>query len=735
MDRLDKVSSIKKFNSGYSSYRDKEADRFELQYSGCKLIRDHYPNEDELDDDWYSYSQMPYELQLVADNESIRIYGISCRLMYRRLKKRYRRQDIDNTELIQPIYYPKTESGEIIEEQEPETLYRTKDKDAYASRVAFENDIIIIKDNYKSLKDLSNDWYRFNNLDKDKRLISDDESVKIYGFDNYTRYIKQYNEFIKDDIDDAEVMPKVYVSDVLLNLMDECAYETDKTRKIHLIDTFNEELDNVENKYYKDYLLNKLNESLKVDTKLYYSSNSVPMYIPDIDCIKENSDIASFQINNALRFYGFAPLEEDYYFKWKNKIRQCIRENRDEDVILLGWNSKVPLTKENFDIAKENMNSLIENELGYNFIDLTENYLYGSTKMDMNNMKENNGIYILFFDDDIKGSSIYISTGNLDTLYSITYNDFKISDCFLKPSINFNSAVSKLNNPMITVYYVGMDTKLCNKIINALKRLTDNYTNINIHFLKNLFYTAALQYDSFGKGNSLTRLANQQVVCVYILNTLIQLANNKLESLDKVIILPSLSNLTNFGNKDNIYILYRDKADRFDPNLIYEIKEQYSKKYEIKTKAMKNNKLYEAYCNIIPLKESTNILNPLFVNYSNRAKYLVSKKNSLNVEEELKYIYDDISDINNIDEYKLKHYLLELIFLAHVNMIRRLKYKNNIINLYNKIKSILNISDEVIYSLYNISEFKIFGIRDNSLYNDKIYTMKQMSDFLNNKVK
>ena len=733
MDRLDKVSNIKKLNSGYTSYRDKEVDRFELQYSGCKLIRDHYQNEDKLDEDWYAYSQMPYELQLVADNESIRIYGVSCRIMYRRLKKRYRRQDIDNTNLIQPVYYPKTESGEIIEEPEHEILYRTKDKDEYARKVAFDNDIVIIKDNYENLKELMNDWYRFSSLDKDKRLISDDESIKIYGFDNYSRYLKQYNEFIKDDIDDSDIMPKVYVSDVLLNLMDECAYETDKTRKIQLIDTFNEELDNIENKHYRDYILDKLAESLKVDVKLYNSSNSVPMYIPDIDLVKENTDIAPFQINNALRFYGFTPLEEDYYYKWKNKIRQCMRENRDEDVRLLGWNPDVSLTRENFDTAKEYMNSLIENEIGYNFINLTENYLYGNTKMDMNNIKENNGIYILFFDDYI-GSFIYISTGNLDTLYPITLDEYKLSGYLTKPSINFHEVVNKLHNPTITVYYIGMDTKLCTKVVNALKKLTDNYTNININFLKNLFYTAGFQYN-LGGNNQLIKIANQRVVCIYVLNTLIQLANNKIDTLNDLIILPTLNNLTNYSNKDNIYILYQDKANRFDPNIIYAIKEQYSKKYEIKSKSMKKNKLYEAYCSIIPLKESANVLNPLFVNYRNRSKYLIAKKNSLDISKELDFIYKDISDINYVGEEKLKHYLLELIFLSHVNTIRRLQYKSSIVDLYNKIRNYLNISSDIVYEIYNKSEFRIFGIMNNGVFSSGSYTINQMSDFLNNKVK
>ena len=138
MDRLDKLSNIKKQSDSFSSYRDKEVERFELTYSGCTLIKDHYKTEDELDDDWYKYSQMPYELQLIADNESIRIYGVSCRLMYRKLKKKYRRRDIEHTELIQPVYYPKNESTGLI----------GINQDKYAKDVANRNDIIIITSSY-----------------------------------------------------------------------------------------------------------------------------------------------------------------------------------------------------------------------------------------------------------------------------------------------------------------------------------------------------------------------------------------------------------------------------------------------------------------------------------------------------------------------------------------------------------------------------------------------------------
>lgn len=724
MDRLDKLSNIKKQSDSFSSYRDKEVERFELNYSGCTLIKDHYKTEDELDDDWYKYSQMPYELQLIADNESIRIFGVSCRLMYRKLKKKYRRRDIEHTELIQPVYYPKNESTGLI----------GINQDKYAKDVADRNDIIIIRNDYENIYDLTNDWYRFNSLDKDKRNIADTESINIYGFDNYTRYIQQYNKFIKDDIDDTDIGSHVYVSDNLVNLMDECKYETDNARKIRLIDTFAEELDNLDNKVYRDYILKRLNESIKSDITLYNSSNSVPMYIPSIDILSEDKDIVKYQINNTLRYYGFSPLEEDYYYKWKNKIRECIRENREEDVRLLGWNINIPLTRENYDLAKENMNLFIENEIGYNFVDLTKSYVYGNTRMDMNMIKENRGIFVLFF-DDMNSSYVFLSTGNLDTLYTVSYTPLSVSPNkwnFMNTTYNFGTITSNMINPTVTVYYIALEKKLCDKIIKALKDITNNYTNLNVNFMQNLFYMASIQYQNqLSKKSIVFKAVNQRIICVYIFNILLQLADDKIESVDKMVILPTLKNLRDTSKKDNIYILYQGSLRLFDKNYIYALRDQYSNKYEMKSKSMKRNIKLEAYCHMIPIREST-ILNPIFVDYRNRSKYLILHKNSIDIGKELEIIYKDIQDIKSIGEEKLKYYALELLFLLNINNMRRLRYKSSILDLYDKIVSYLNIDNDIMRDMYLRSDFRIYN--NMNIYTNG-YTIQEMSDLLNYKLK
>ena len=69
------------------SFKDKEIDRWELQYSGCIIIRSSYKSEEELDAAWEKFQQMPYDLQLVADDEALRLFGITNQKMYRRLKK------------------------------------------------------------------------------------------------------------------------------------------------------------------------------------------------------------------------------------------------------------------------------------------------------------------------------------------------------------------------------------------------------------------------------------------------------------------------------------------------------------------------------------------------------------------------------------------------------------------------------------------------------------------------
>ena len=570
------------------SFKDKEIDRWELQYSGCIIIRSSYKSEEELDAAWEKFQQMPYDLQLVADDESLRLFGITNQKMYRRLKKVYLKRDIDNSDLIPLVYTPK---DAIIESQGID-----KNKRAYQYMRDTGYPMITDVDN---LDELDKQWYKFCNIDKDIRTKSDGVSYEIYGMNNEEHYQNELNKLLRQDIDDTgydDIIGESTNISYLISALDEVTESNDRIRSARRVFRILEETRQYSQVEFDiaNYIITRFNASLREESVLCpLRTNWNPYYTPDeLDVLGQynpaftlkdkqgdlkpyNNDIVPNRLipsdtwynNYKAKYYGLSN-RRPMLQAWKESVHRLMRmidnSENEEDIELLrecvigfGWNPYVEFTKENMDKASNRIKQYVNENIGYRFIDISESFI-PSMNID-SPVERTNGLFVLFpyeytttdqqlINDEPK---VYVSVGDLDTFISIRNGTVSTSKSFFEITRIFNRCA---------IYYVPMDSITASKIDEALKYISDNPVRFGYNFL----YDLCIQLNS-----QCPEITDQKLFCTYLVNMIIQISKADLTSPGSVRILPLLSV---YDKKHSIYKVFDDRIHKFNPKEIIQNK-------------------------------------------------------------------------------------------------------------------------------------------------------------------
>lgn len=86
-------------------FKDKEVNRFRMEYPNMIVFKQSYNSEAELEKDKAKWDMMGYEQRLVANEKSISLFGSNNEERYPRLKAKFTKADIKNTE-IPKVYSP-----------------------------------------------------------------------------------------------------------------------------------------------------------------------------------------------------------------------------------------------------------------------------------------------------------------------------------------------------------------------------------------------------------------------------------------------------------------------------------------------------------------------------------------------------------------------------------------------------------------------------------------------------
>lgn len=555
------------------TFKEKEIDRWELQYTGCVIIRSSYKSEEELDLAWEKFNQMPFELQLVADDEALKLFGITNAKMYRRLKKVYLRRDIDNGELIPLVYAPK---DAIIESQGVE-----KNRTAY--RYMRDTGYPMVTD-VDSIEELDNQWYKFCNTDKDIRTKSDGESIKIFGMSNEEHYQSELNKLLRQDIEDTgydeidSVIGESTNVSYLVSIMDYINENSNLITAARMADIVLSDMDEyslVESDIV-NYIVTRFNTSLR-ESSIVNPYIYAPFYPPDelaalgvnkytTDSI-EGTKLIPHRIwynNYKASYYGIHPNKWDIWL-WKETVSTLMHKfNREEDenkkqslkeaIIGYGWNPYVEFTRENLVKVSQRVNNNILSEMGYNFIDIQNGFTYPSK--DIKEIQSVNGMYVVFVStlDGVDSEEsdvypkVYVGLNTIEELYPIRNG-------YMTTPYSYDESTRRFM--YVSIYYIPITEELYNKIVSTVKYIVSNGTRFGYNFL----YQICIQLSS-----QCPDITNQRVFCTYLINMILQIVNSNLASPGSAKILPLLSV---YDKKYYIYKVYDGFSTKLLPEDIY----------------------------------------------------------------------------------------------------------------------------------------------------------------------
>lgn len=547
------------------SIKDKEIDRWEIQYAGCIIIRSSYASEEELDDAWEKFNQMPFDLQLVADDEALRLFGITNGKMYRRLKKVYLRRDIDNSELIPLAYTPK---DAIIEAQGLE-------KNKYAYDYMRSTGYPLITD-VDSMDELNKQWYKWCNTPKDIRDKADGMSTTIFGMNNEEHYQSELNKLLRQDIDDTgydEIDNVVGESSALTYLVSciDCITESDNVilaaKKAKNILLEYDSYSMVEQDVTK-YILTRFNSILSESLFPQIHSNYFPYYSPNmIDMLGTynpsnpntqylpNKLIPSeiWKSNYKAKYYGLKSYP--VFSNWQEAVhtlmnRLSLTEDEEERkvykecILGFGWNPEVEFTRENMIKASDNNKNHILNEVGYKFINMKDGFYQSQYPI-----VTPNGLYIIFFkggNNNLDKPNTFVSFDfNLKKLIPIRNGyPYRIMD-YTEASMGFTD---------LSIYFVPMDEYLCNKINKASEYIYNNSLRFGYNFLNQICVQLNTQCPA---------VENEKLFVTYLINMLIQIAHSNLASPGSISLTPLLSI---YKDKHTVYKVFEDKLYKLIPD-------------------------------------------------------------------------------------------------------------------------------------------------------------------------
>ena len=241
-----------------NDFKMKELNRWK-NYYGVTIMRDNYKTENELDDDWGEFNNIPGNMRFICDDKCNSLFGMDNESLYKKMKSKFLKaqlpdedivnyygetiksdpysDDIDETKIKQNI--SRAEKREFLMnsdiKKEEDKKYQNQglgnveylrrysgivDEDVDDSHDIINNleddiinhplemsyinnsDYVIIPMNMKTEDDLIDRYYQYKSMDDDRRRRADEMSIEIYGIDNEENYQRQLKKFLRQDIKD-----------------------------------------------------------------------------------------------------------------------------------------------------------------------------------------------------------------------------------------------------------------------------------------------------------------------------------------------------------------------------------------------------------------------------------------------------------------------------------------------------------------------------------------------------
>lgn len=288
---------------------------------------------------------------------------------------------------------------------------------------------------YETLSELEEDYGQYELLDLDLQMLTDDESMRLFGKDNPTRYKEMKHEFlIKPTKELKEYKPEMIDKKPTIDpinmimMMRECAYHKNSDwmkSYLSISEAYNP------SQQYQN-LVDNQDVIKEMVSKSIYESNlcsnlnyTFPMYTPDQIPEAESGELEDgTPYNTWSKIYGemlrgnrskeFAYLGKNWfetitrlYSQYKNVESDTEREGYKKKLLTLGWNVELmPVTAQNVErISNRMKEKLMGIQSSIRLFDLSE---LNFPKIDYTDSMVN-GIYFVCIKVDGVYKNIYVS--------------------------------------------------------------------------------------------------------------------------------------------------------------------------------------------------------------------------------------------------------------------------------------------------------------------------------------
>lgn len=453
---------------------------------------------------------------------------------------------------------------------EPESF---KDKEI-ARFIEVHPGTIIFKSNYKTEKELDNDWDIWNSMSYDEKYLANEKSMQLYGKKNEDLYYDMKKVFLRQDIDNKGIIDNRYTPDTFsLDTIDtDNSYTSNSTYAQNVIDTMSESTDLLECVLLNRTLQNIEDDSVVVKAIKEEGNKLLKKYLTKDDEIKYpfGASINSFYTPDEIKnIHGSLSDKKDieWYKNFKARSYGLKSPNLNTYEMNVGWNPLLKYTSINRQKCSDRLNRVYGDQvfINYYFTNFMNTPSYRVIEEEKlpdsdpgNREKLPKGIVIYFIHGEYKNKEdsvprVMISFDPYsDEVIPIINGDIS------SYTMNLKDIVKQYEWSKFTVFFLPLDKDLYDKLAANVNYLKFRVTSVG----KNFFRDVCTDLN-----DPTPIIANDKLFFVFFVNSLFQLGRANQDDIDSLEIDDRLLNLS--GENKYSYILYKGDTKDFNKNKVF----------------------------------------------------------------------------------------------------------------------------------------------------------------------
>ena len=495
-----------------------------------------------LENDMFEWSRLPYEFKQRSDENCIKLHGITNMQYYELIKSKLMSGE------DQPVF---SESDQTIEmfadykdsyDERVERTYNLNKHPNFAiiyppRSVLYNYDI-----SEEEMTKVQNTYNEYLSLPFKFKLYSDHYSLALWGYNVPQIYQIIKNGYIDNIDEETNFWNKAYCEN---NIIDLLIY---KTQKYVSID------ESYRDRWIDDSVLMK-DYSKDFDSVF---PKITPYFTPD-----EYSNLCE----------DLSILETLTYQEWKSELRKAIDENNEQRIIDLGWNPSVAFTEDNISFArnrqinwhKKYSPTIVDIQNIGEKVELEESSILESSRAarDLYRAKDLYPVFIVMsFTDTLFGYAerliknvTYSHAGlavdsNLKEIFTFSFG--KEYNGFTTESLDDYIRASKKSTISVIAIFVNEDTR--NKIYSTLNELNRNKKKTRYGFgnLFNILMNRAKEYPY---------PENLSLVCSQFVDTILKLVEIDITNKKSNLVIPQDFQIS---NNPKVYKIYEGLATQYN---------------------------------------------------------------------------------------------------------------------------------------------------------------------------